>query len=112
MIPLGHFKGYCVALDDGGVAYGLGIYLGDRGLLNYLTTMTSEDEPCGVEALEQGRGLALSAVLGDREELGSEERKTMRDQASGIVAGADGRFSAASFRDICPGTSTAMRLNL
>ena len=58
---LGHFKGYCVALGDGGVAYGLGVYPGDRGLLNYLTTMTLEDEPHGVEALE--RGLALSAVL-------------------------------------------------
>jgi len=44
-----------------GVAYGLGVYPGDRGLLNYLTTMTWEDEPYGVEALE--RGLALSAVL-------------------------------------------------
>ena len=59
--PLGHFKGYCVALGDGGVAYGLGVYPGDRGLLNYLTTMTLEDEPYGVEALE--RSLALSAVL-------------------------------------------------
>ena len=39
--PLGHFKGYCVALGDGGVAYGLGVHLGDRGLLNYLTTMMS-----------------------------------------------------------------------
>ena len=58
--PLVHFKGYCVALGDGGVAYGLGVYPGDRGLLNYLTTMTSEDEPYGVEVLE--RGLALSAV--------------------------------------------------
>ena len=44
-----------------GVAYGLGVHPGDRGLLNYLTTMTSEDEPCDVEALE--RSLALSAVL-------------------------------------------------
>ena len=59
---LGRFKGYCVALGDGGVAYALGVYLGNRGLLNYLTTMTSEDELGGVEALE--RGLALSAVLG------------------------------------------------
>ena len=59
--PLGYFKGYCVALGDGGVAYGLRVYPGDRGLLNYLTTMTWEDEPYGVEALE--RGLALSAVL-------------------------------------------------
>ena len=59
--PLGHFKGYCVALGDGGVAYGLGVYPGYRGLLHYLTTMTLEDEPCGVEALE--RGLALSVVL-------------------------------------------------
>ena len=59
--PLGHFKGYCVALGDGGVAYGLGVCPNDRGLLNYLTTMTLEDEPYGVEALE--RGLVPSAVL-------------------------------------------------
>ena len=59
--PLGHFKGYRVALGDGGAAYGLVVYPGDRGLLDYLTTMTLEDEPYGVEALE--RGLALSAVL-------------------------------------------------
>ena len=59
--PLGHFNGYCVALGDGGVAYGLGVYPNDQGLLNYLTTMTLEDEPYGVEALE--RGLAPSAVL-------------------------------------------------
>ena len=59
--PLGRFKGYCVALGDGGVACGLGVYPGDRGLLNYLTTMTLEDEPYGVEALEWG--LAPSAVL-------------------------------------------------
>ena len=59
--PLGHFEGYCVALGDGGVAYGLGVHPGDRGLPNHLTTMTLEDEPYGVEMLE--RGLALSAVL-------------------------------------------------
>ena len=58
---MGHFKGYCVALGDGGGDYGPEIYPGDRGLLNYLTTMTLEDEPYGAEALE--RGLALSAVL-------------------------------------------------
>ncbi len=58
--PLGHFKGYCVALGDGGVAYGLGVDPGDRGLLVYLSTMTLEDEQYGVEALEQG--LELSAV--------------------------------------------------
>ena len=40
---LGHFKGYCVALGDGGVAYGLGVYPGGRGLLNYLTIMMLED---------------------------------------------------------------------
>ena len=27
--PLGHFKGYCVALGDGSVAYGLGVYPND-----------------------------------------------------------------------------------
>ena len=59
--PLGHFKGYCVALGDGDVAYGLRVHPGDRSLLNYLTTMTLEDGPYGVEVLE--RVLALSAVL-------------------------------------------------
>ena len=33
-------NGYCVTLGDGGVAYGLGVCLGDRGLINYLTAMT------------------------------------------------------------------------
>ena len=95
--PLGRFKGYCVALGDGGVAYGLGVYLGDRGLLNYLATMTSEDEPCGVEALE--RGLTLSAVLGDREELGNGERKGMRDL--GLRYRGRGRWPI--FRSVIPG---------
>ena len=95
--PLGHFRGYCVALGDGGVAYGLGVYLGDRGLLNYLTTITSEEEPCGVEALE--RGMALSAVLGDREELGNEERKAMREL--GLRYRGRGRWPV--FRSVIPG---------
>ena len=95
--PLGHFKGYCVALGDGGVAYGLGVYLGDWGLLNYLTTMTSEDEPVGVEALE--RGLALSAVLGDREELADGERKAMREL--GLRYRGRGRWPV--FRSVIPG---------
>ena len=95
--PLGHFKGYCVALGDGGVAYGLGIYLGDRGLLNYLATMTSEDEPGGVEMLE--RSLALTAVLGDREELANKERKAMRDL--GLRYRGRGRWPI--FRSAIPG---------
>ena len=95
--PLGRFRGYCVALGDGGVAYGLGVYLGDRGLLNYLTTMTSEEEPSGVEALEQG--LALSAVLGDREELGNGERKAMREL--GLRYRGRGRWPI--FRSVIPG---------
>jgi len=95
--PLGHFKGYCVALGDGGIAYGLGVYLGDRGLLNYLATMTSEDEPCGVEALEWG--VALSAVLGDREELGNGERKGMREL--GFRYRGRGRWPV--FRSVIPG---------
>ena len=95
--PLGHFKGYCVALGDGGVAYGLGIYLGDRGLLNYLTTMTSEDEPNSEEMLE--RSLALTAVLGDREELENEERKAMRDL--GLRYRGRGRWPI--FRSAIPG---------
>ena len=95
--PLGHFKGYCVALGDGGVAYGLGVYLGDRGLLNYLTTMTSEDEPVDVEMLE--RGLALTAILCDREELENEERKAMRDL--GLRYRGRGRWPI--FRSVIPG---------
>ena len=95
--PLGHFKGYCVALGDGGVAYGLGVYLGDRGLLNYLTTMTSEDEPDSEEMLE--RSLALTAVLGDREELENKERKAMRDL--GLRYRGRGRWPI--FRSAIPG---------
>ena len=95
--PLGHFKGYCVALGDGGIAYGLGVYLGDRGLLNYLATMTSDEEPCGVAALE--RGLALSAVLGNREELGNGEREGMRDL--GFRYRGRGRWPV--FRSVIPG---------
>ena len=97
--PLGCFKGYCVALGDGGALYGLGVYLGDRGLLNYLTTMTSEDEPCGVEALE--RGLALSALLGDREELGNRERKAMREL--GLRYRGRGRGRWPILRSVIPG---------
>ena len=95
--PLGRFKGYCVALGDGGVLYGLGVYLGDRGLLNYLATMTSEDEPDGVEALE--RGVALSAVLGDREELSDGERKAMRELGFRYR----GRGGWPVFRSVIPG---------
>ena len=52
-----------------------------------------------VEAL--GRALALSAVLGDREELGSEERKTMRDL--GLRYPGRGRWPI--FRSVIPGHS-------
>ena len=95
--PLGHFKGYCVALGDGGLTYGLGVYLGDLGLLNYLTTMTSEDEPNSEEMLE--RSLALTAVLGDREELENKERKAMRDL--GLRYRGRGRWPI--FRSAIPG---------
>ena len=94
--PLGHFKGYCVALGNGGIACGLGVYLGDQGLLNNLATMTSEDEPCGVEALE--RGVELSAVLGDREEMGNRERKGMREL--GLRYRGHGRWPV--FRSVIP----------
>ena len=62
--PLGRFEGYCVTLGDGGVAYGPGVYLRDRGHINYLTTVTAEDEPDGAKALE--RGLAVSNGAGRR----------------------------------------------
>ena len=59
--------------------------------------MTSEDEPDGVEALE--RGVALSAVLGDREELGDGERKAMREL--GLRYRGRGRWPI--FRSVIPG---------
>ena len=96
MTPLGRFRGYCVALGDGGVVYGLGVYLGDRGLLNYLATMTSEDEPDGVEAWNgvwrcpRFWGTAKNWATGNGGPCAS--------WASGTGAGADGRCSAASFR--------------
>ena len=53
--------------------------------------------PVGAEALE--RGLALSAVLGDREELDNGERKAMRDL--GLRYRGRGRWPI--FRSIVPG---------
>jgi len=75
--PAGRFQGYCVVLGDGDMVDGLGVYLGDVGLSNYLSTVSDEDEPDGQAMLE--RQLSLSAMLADREELESEERRIIRD---------------------------------
>ena len=75
--PEGRYQGYCVALGDGDMVYGLGVYLGDVGLSNYLSTISDEDEPGGQAMLE--RQLSLSAMLADREELEPEERKIIGD---------------------------------
>ena len=58
--PPGHFKGYCVALGDGGVAYGLGVYLGDRGLLNCnCSRLRGSDRPdAGIAYLATALGRA------------------------------------------------------
>ena len=39
--PAGRYQGYCVVLGDGDMVYGLGVYLGDVGLSNYLSTISS-----------------------------------------------------------------------
>jgi len=75
--PAGRYQGYCVVLGDGDMVYGLGVYLGDVGLSNYLSTISDEDEPDGQAMLE--RQLSLSAMLADREELEPDERKVIRD---------------------------------
>ena len=75
--PEGRYQGYCVALGDGDMVYGLGVYLGDVGLSNFLSTISDEDEPDGQAILE--RQLSLSAMLADREELEPKERKIIRD---------------------------------
>ncbi len=75
--PLGQYTGYCVALGDGDLVYGLGVYLGDMGLSNYLATISDVDDPDGTAMLE--RQLSLSAMLSDREELEAQERKAMRE---------------------------------
>ena len=75
--PEGRYQGYCVALGDGDMVYGLGVYLGDLGLSHYLSTISDEDDPDGQAMLE--RQLSLSAMLADREELEPEERKVIRD---------------------------------
>ena len=75
--PAGRYQGYCVVLGDGDMVYGLGVYLGDVGLSNYLSTISEEDEADGQAMLE--RQLSLSAMLADREELEPEERKIIRD---------------------------------
>ena len=75
--PEGRYQGYCVVLGDGDMVYGLGVYLGDIGLSNYLSTISDEDEPDGQAMLE--RQLSLSAMLADREELEPEERRIITD---------------------------------
>ena len=75
--PAGHYQGYCVALGEGDMVYGLGVYLGDVGLSNYQSTVSDEDEGDGQATLEQQ--LSLSAMLADREELEHEERRIIRD---------------------------------
>jgi len=75
--PAGSYQGYYVVLGDGDMVYGLGVYLGDVGLSNYLSTTSDEDEPDGQAMLE--RQLSLSAMLADREELEPEERRIIRD---------------------------------
>ena len=60
---MGHFKGYCVALGDGGVAYGLGVYLGDRSLLNYLTTMRKAMRDLGLRYRGRGRWPIFRSII-------------------------------------------------
>ena len=75
--PWGNYTGYCSVLGDGDLVYGLGVYLGDVGLSNYLSTISDVDDPDGTTMLE--RQLSLSAMLSDRDELEPEERKVMRE---------------------------------
>ena len=72
--PAGRYQGYCVVLGDGDM---VGVYLGDVGLSNYLSTISDEDEADEQAMLE--RQLSLSAMLADREELEPEERRIIRD---------------------------------
>ncbi len=65
--PSGEYKGYCCALGDGGVEYGLSLHIGDEGLAGYLALMTGEVDSESLDAFYMMR--ALSATLVDREHL-------------------------------------------
>jgi hypothetical protein len=75
--PSGEYRGYCIVMGSGGLAYGLAVYIGDAGLAGYLTLMTGEVDPESLDALDHTN--ALSAMLADREHLETKDRATIRE---------------------------------
>ena len=74
--PSGEQKGYCVVMGSGGIIRGLGVYLGDEGLVGYLDLLSGDTEAGSLESLD--RTNAISAMLADREELTKRERDAIR----------------------------------
>ena len=75
------------------MVYGLGVYLGDLGLSNYLSTISDEDDSDGQAMLEWQ--ISHSAMLADREELEPEERRVIRDLGLRYRGRAGGPCSSA-----------------
>ena len=68
--------GYCSVLGIGGEEFGLGIFLGDKGLQYYARLMSEDTEP---EELDEKIMVPLLTMLFmDREELHKEDREVVR----------------------------------
>lgn len=91
------YKGYCAAMGNAGIEYGLAVYLGDEGLASYLSLMTGEVDPESPGDVDWMR--SLSAMLVDREDLNSRERDVIRDL--GLRYRGRGRWPL--FRSMVPG---------
>ena len=95
--PSEGYKGYCAVLGNAGIEYGLAVYLGDEGLASYLSLMTGEVDPESPSDIDSMR--SLSAMLVDREDLNSSERRVIRDL--GLRYRGRGRWPL--FRSMVPG---------
>lgn len=95
--PSSEETGYCVAMGSGGLEFGLAVYRGDEGLAGYLGIMSGAVEIGSPESLD--RTNALSAMLGDRDDLTKDERDTIR--SLGLRYRGRGRWPL--FQDLRPG---------
>ena len=90
-------KGYCVVLGSGGIERGLAVYRGGEGLAGFLAITSGSVDPGSLDALNTTD--AVSATLGDREELDKEDRDVIR--SLGLRYRGRGRWPL--FRSYVPG---------
>ena len=95
--PSKGYKGYCAAMGNAGMEFGLAVYLGDEGLASYMSLMTGEIDPESLSGIESMR--SLSAMLVDREDLSNRDRAVIRDL--GLRYRGRGRWP--KFRSMVPG---------